>query len=158
MIIEELRSIQTMSSLRPADRYIIFLGAICSERLVKDEELLRLKPVLAAMTSTSIQQRHLLAAAEWLCGTRFPSLLKFFPVVLKQFYELDLIEEDTLYEWDTDFLRNDFTADASMISDETLEALKTHAKQFVVWLREAEEEGDEDDGEEAEDGDEDEES
>ena len=134
-----------MSSLRPADRYIIFLGAVCSERLVKDEELLKLKPILAAMTSTPIHQRHLLAAAEWLCGSRFPSLLKFFPVVLKQLYEEDLVEEDTLFEWDTDFIRNDFTADASMINDEALEALKSHAKQFVVWLREAEEEGDEED-------------
>ena len=158
MIIEELRSLQTMSSLRPADRYIIFLGAICSERLVKDEELLKLKPLLTTMTSTPIHQRHLLAATEWLCGSRFPSLLKFFPVALKQLYEADLVEEETLFDWDTDYIRNDFTADASMISDEALEALKAHAKPFVVWLREAEEEGDEEDGDEDEEEDEEEES
>ena len=122
---------------------------------MKDEELSKLKPVLATMTTTPIQQRHLLAAAEWLCGSRFPSLLKFFPVVLKQLYEEDLIDEEVIFEWDADSIRNDFTADSSMINDETLEALKSHAKQVVVWLREAEEEGedeDEDDGEE--DGDE----
>ena len=125
---------------------------------MKDDELSKLKPVLAAMTTTPIHQRHLLAAAEWLCGSRFPSLLKFFPVVLKQLYEEDLIDEDVIFEWDADSIRNDFTADSSMISDETLEALKSHAKLVVVWLREAEEEGDdkdEDDGEDdGEDGDE----
>jgi hypothetical protein len=31
---------------------------------------------------------------EWFCGTRIPALKKFFPVVLKQLYEEELVEEE----------------------------------------------------------------
>jgi hypothetical protein len=38
-VVEELRSIQTMASLRPADRIIIFLGAVFTETAVTKNEV-----------------------------------------------------------------------------------------------------------------------
>ena len=70
---DELRNIQTMASLRPADRIIIYLGAVFTEQMVPLNEVAVHAKVLRALAGSAIQQRHLIAAFEWLCGTKFPS-------------------------------------------------------------------------------------
>ena len=37
--LDELRSIQTMSSLRPADRIIIYLGAVFNEHILTEKQV-----------------------------------------------------------------------------------------------------------------------
>ena len=37
--LDELRSIQTMSSLRPADRIIIFLGTVFTEKILTENQV-----------------------------------------------------------------------------------------------------------------------
>ena len=61
-----------------------------------------------------------------------------------------MIEEDVLLEWAADYARNDFSADGSLISIDTLEMLKSAAQPFITWLQEAEEEGEDGDEEEEE--------
>eukprot|EP00602_Paraphysomonas_sp_CaronLab_P001389 CAMPEP_0185026884 /NCGR_PEP_ID=MMETSP1103-20130426/11450_1 /TAXON_ID=36769 /ORGANISM="Paraphysomonas bandaiensis, Strain Caron Lab Isolate" /LENGTH=393 /DNA_ID=CAMNT_0027560619 /DNA_START=235 /DNA_END=1416 /DNA_ORIENTATION=+ len=146
-VVEELRSIQTLSSLRPSDRAIIYIGATFSPTSIADNDVKKHKDVLGMLApkDNEIQQRHLIAAAEWFCGTRYPDLLRMFPVLLKQLYDEDLVEEEAFYAWHTDLTRNEFTAEQSMITLETLEQLKEAAQLFVVWLQEADEEGDSED-------------
>jgi hypothetical protein len=149
---DELRNIQTMASLRPADRVIIFLGAVFTENMVAEKEVAKHVDILRALGASAIQQRHLIAAFEWLCGTRFPSKLKYFPVLLKQLLDEELVEEDVFLAWAADFTRNEYTAEQSMVCLDTLEQLKASAQPFITWLMEAEEEGDsseEEDGEES---------
>ena len=50
-------------------------------------------------SASAIQQRHMIAAFEWFCGRKYPNLMKFFPVVLKQLFDEELIEEDVFFEW-----------------------------------------------------------
>jgi len=154
-IVEELRSIQTLSSLRPSDRAIIYIGATFTSSSIPDNDVEKHKDVLTLLApkSSEIQQRQLIAAAEWFCGTRYPDLLRMFPVMLKQLYDEDIVEEETFYAWHTDITRNEYSAEQSMISLETLEHLKEAAKLFIVWLQEADEEGDSDEDESAEDDD-----
>jgi len=154
-IVEELRSIQTLSSLRPSDRAIIYIGATFTSSSIPDNDVEKHKDVLTLLApkSSEIQQRQLIAAAEWFCGTRYPDLLRMFPVMLKQLYDEDIVEEETFYAWHTDLTRNEYSAEQSMISLETLEHLKEAAKLFIVWLQEADEEGDSDEDESAEDDD-----
>lgn len=156
-IVDELRQFQVTASLRPSDRIIIYLGAAFSEHIISGKEIAKHKDVLEALSPSDIQQRHLIAAMEWFCGTRYPQLLKYFPVVLKMLYEEELLEEDTLLMWAADFARNEFTAEASMISLDTLEHLKQAAQPFITWLQEAEEEEEEEEGDEEEEEGEDEE-
>ena len=89
----------------PADRVIIFLGAYFTEEAHRENQVLRNKAVLAALTPTPIHQRHLISGFEWLCGTRYLSLLPFFPVLLKYLYDEDLLDEDTIISWHTDYAR-----------------------------------------------------
>ena len=147
--LEELRNIQTMSSLTPSFRCIIYLGGLFTEQAAAANEVAKYADLLKGLAPTEIQQRHLLAAFEWLCGRRFPErLLKLFPKVLMQLYDAEVIEEDTFLAWAGDTTRNEYTFDESMISFDTLEILHQNAAPFIKWLQEAEEEGDEEDDEE----------
>lgn len=155
-ILDELRQIQTMSSLRPADRVIIFLGAVFDDKFVLNNVIEAKKDVLSALASSQIQQRHVLAAFEWLCGSKYPKLCALpFAKALQQLFEEDIIEEETFFHWSVDTTRNEYTAHSNVIEFEMLEKLHENAKPFVHWLQTADEEGDEDDDdddEEEEDG------
>lgn len=157
VILEELRIVQTMASLRPASRCIIFLGAVFTEAVIAANQIVVHKPVLKALSPSPIQQRHLIAAWEWFCGTRHPTLLKYFPVILKNLFDEDIVDEEVFLNWGADISRNEHTADFSMISLDTLDQLKTNATPFLKWLEEAEEEsdGEEDEGDEDEEDEED---
>ncbi len=110
------------------------------------------KPVLRLLCpiGATIQQRHVIAAFEWFCGTKYPALLKFFPVILKQLLDEEIVDEDTFLVWSADYARNDFCAEQSMINIDVLENLRAAAQPFIKWLHEAEEEDEEDDEEEEE--------
>jgi len=154
-ILDELRNIQTMASLPTSYRIIIYLGAVFTEQMVVENQIKQHANVLRSLASTSIQQRQLISSFEWLCGTRHPSKVKFFPVLLKQLLDEELVEEDTFLAWAGDFTRNEYSADQSMVCLDALEALKASAAPFITWLQEAEEEDSEEGGdEEEEDGDE----
>ena len=152
-LLEELRAIQTFASLRPADRIIIYLGTVFTDQAVVDVEVVKHKEILASLAPSTIQQRHLIAAFEWFCGKKYPSLMKFFPVILKQLFDEELVEEDVFFEWAADLTRNEFSAEQSMIDLDTLESLKNGASMFIKWLQEAEEEGEEEDDDEEEEED-----
>lgn len=100
--------------------------------------------------NNQIQQRQVIAATEWFIGVKHPSLVRMFPVLLKQLYDEDLIEEEVLFDWYHDELRNEYTVDGSIITNEMLESLKDASKPFIVWLQQADEEGDDEDDEEDE--------
>jgi translation initiation factor 5 len=156
-ITDELRNIQTMASLRPADRIIIFLGSRFTADMLSQKQVEAHAAVLKALGASSIQQRHLIAGFEWLCGTKFPAQVKFFPILLKQLLDEELVEEDVFLAWAADFTRNEYSAEQSMVNLDTLEHLKASAAPFIKWLQEAEEEGEEEDEDEDEDEEEEEE-
>lgn len=140
-IINELRSIQTLSSLPPSDRPIIYLGATFSVNSIGSNDVMKHRDILSQLAPKDIQQRQLIAATEWFCGTKYPELVRKFPIMLKQLYDADLVEEEVFYAWSTDYTRNEFSAESSLIGLDTLEALKEAAKPFITWLQSAEEEG-----------------
>lgn len=152
-VLDSLKTIHTLSGLRPSDRDIVFLGAYLDENAVRGKQVEANLAVLKALTPTSIHQRHLICATEWFCATKQPSLMSYFPVLLKHMYDEDLLDEETIFAWYGDSLRNEFTCDRSLVSDASLESLKTSAAPFCTWLEEAGEEGEEDSSSEEEDED-----
>eukprot|EP01006_Ploeotia_vitrea_P048125 TRINITY_DN67198_c12_g4_i1.p1 TRINITY_DN67198_c12_g4~~TRINITY_DN67198_c12_g4_i1.p1 ORF type:complete len:446 (+),score=35.24 TRINITY_DN67198_c12_g4_i1:161-1498(+) len=145
MIVDEIRSIARLCSLNTSDRYIILLGGLFTEQATTKNEIEKHKDILQIMLTNKIQCRQLIAAIEWFCGTRCSQLSRYFPVMLKQLYDEDLIEEEVFFEWNLDKVPNDYSVDASITPVNVLEQLKQSAKPFITWLDEAEEEDDEDD-------------
>lgn len=86
-------------------------------------------------------QRALLAAIEMFTGVTFPAAKKDVALVLKKLYDSDAVEEEVILEW--------FDAGAGCNADIGVPkaagaVVREQAKPFVDWLREAEEESDED--------------
>ena len=72
------------------------------------------------------------------------------PHVLKQLYDDDVLDEDSIIAW------FDSPPESSwLVKKDVAELVRSKAKQFVDWLKEAEEEDDDDDedGEDDEDDD-----
>lgn len=144
---EKVRSLATMSSLRTADRYIILLSGVFTEEAVTKNEVEKHADIFRQMLTNEIQQRQLIAAFEWLCGARFPALGRYFPVLLKQLFDEDLVAEDVFFQWNLDMTPNDYSVAADIAPVSTLEQLKKNAAQFITWLEEAEEEEDDEEEE-----------
>ena len=142
--------VQTFASLHIRYRPVIFVGSVFTEALVSGKEISIYKEYLVSIVScTMTTQRHLIAAFEWFCGTRYPTLTKLFPVVLKQLFDEELVEEEVFLAWSSDCTRNENSCDVSLVIDEVLQGLKASAGPFVTWLQEAEEEEEGGDDDEA---------
>jgi translation initiation factor 5 len=145
---DELRSVQTFAALKPSYKVLIYLSAKLTATSLSalSAEIIACKYVLVGLTKSPIQQRQLIAAIEWFCGVRNASLIKFFPALLKVFFDEELIEEDVFLEWAADHAKNDYTINS--ITDAVLERLRELSHPFIVWLQEAEEEEEEEDEDE----------
>ena len=112
---DELRAIQTFAALKPAYKILIYIAANFEGTTLAtlNAEVVAHKPLLVAFAKTGILQRQTIAAVEWFCGTYKPPLIKFFPAILKQLFDEDVVEEDIFLEWYQDPLVNGKCADPS---------------------------------------------
>jgi translation initiation factor 5 len=147
--IDELATLQTFSALRPIDRLFIYVGASFDETAAQANAVETHKEALAALANN--EPRQLIAAMEWLCGVRYPSLLRWFPALLKHLYDEDLVEEDHFLAWAEEGVENEYSSPS--LEPATLEQLHAAAVPFLTWLREAEEDDGDDDEEEDDDED-----
>ncbi len=147
-ILDCLRDLQNVSSLRPVDRVIMYVGAMMTDALISKNEIEKYSAVLSALAKSVDTQRHVIAAFEWFCGSHKPIFAPKFPLVLKALYDAEIVEEDVFFSWSADYAKNDYSADDSLIGIDTLEELKVSSQPFITWLREADDEEDEDDEEE----------
>jgi len=83
------------------------------------------QPLLAAIINTTDAQMSFLRYLETLCGTTNTALAAKFALVLKDLYDTDLVEEETVLKWS---------------QSEVLPLIKEKATPFLKWLNEAEEE------------------
>lgn len=141
-VMEELRALQTMASLKPSDRLLIFIGTVMTEGILDDDakEISTHKEVIAALGVTDIQQRHVISAFEWLCGVHISKLATKFPLLLHALFDEELIEEEVFLMWSTDYARSEYSVSESLIDIDVLESLKGYAAPFITWLKEAESE------------------
>jgi translation initiation factor 5 len=144
---EELRSIQTFAGLQPCYKVVVFLATNLTTMTAAGllQDVIAHSAVLKSIGKSLIQQRQLIAAVEWYCSCFNEAISRFFPVLLKHLYDEEILEEDTLLEWSTDPARNEYTI--ASVSDDMLDNIRKLAAPFVVWLQEAEEEGNSDDEE-----------
>jgi hypothetical protein len=141
---DELRSIQTFAALKPSYKVLIYIGVNFqgTSLAALSGEITTHLSLLKIYAKGAIQQRQLIAAVEWFCGYYKPALVKFFPALLKQLFDEEVVEEEVFLGWYQDNLNNGYSI--PLVDDETLETLKATARPFYDWLQEAEEEDDSD--------------
>lgn len=140
-IVEVVTNQQMASALKAHDKIHILIRAAITPQFFKSKEIEKYAPAAEKIVKGSrIIERHLIASLELVCKDK----PKNFPVMIKQFYDEDVLQEETILEWADDG-RSDFTLEA--VDEETRAMLRGEAEPVVVWLQEAdsEDEDDEDD-------------
>lgn len=136
-ILEQVVNQQMASALKSFDKMHIFVQAAITPDFFKLGLIAKYAPVFSLITNNNpIMERHLIAALEWVSIDN----PKHFPVLIKQLFDEDALEEDTILEWASEG-RSDYTVDA--VSEETRAILRGEAEPVVVWLQD--DDSDEDD-------------
>lgn len=140
-IVEQVTNQQMASALKSHLKVQILVQAVITPQFFKKKEIQKYAPAVSEITNgNKIMERHLIAALE-VVSMKKP---KNFPVMIKQFYDEDALEEETILEWAEEG-RTEYTLEE--VDEETRAVLRGEAEPVVVWLQEADS-GDEDSEEE----------
>jgi translation initiation factor 5 len=132
---------QMASALKSQERIYIAVLAVFTPDFFKSKEAHKFAPLLARVTNGNrIMERHMIGALESLCADK----PKNFAVLVKQLYDEDALDEETILEW-ADEGRSEYTRDE--VDEETRAALRAEAEPVVVWLQEADSDDDDDEDE-----------
>lgn len=140
-IVDVVTNEQMASSLKAHDKISILIRAAITSQFFQDKEIQRYAKAAARIVNgNKILERHLIASLELVSKDK----PKTFPVMIKQFYDEDVLEEETILEWAEDG-RTEYTLDA--VDEETRAILRVEAEPVVVWLQEADSDDDDDSSE-----------
>ena len=137
-IAEKVVNEQMASGLKSQDRIHIYVRAAFDLDCIKQKQIEKYAPTVAKITQgKSVMERHLISAFEGLCVDE----PKKFAVVLKQLFDEEVLEEDTILEWAGEG-RTEYTLD--VVGEDERAALRGEAEPVVCWLQE-DDSSDEDD-------------
>jgi translation initiation factor 5 len=144
-LVELVTNQQMASALKAQDKVaILALASITPATFFKDKEIAKFAPAFMLLCNGNrIMERHLIAALEVLCVGK----TKNFPVMLKQFYDEDVLQEEVILEW-ADSGRTEYTS--SKVEEEVRAMLRAEAEPVVAWLQEADSDDEDDDDDSAE--------
>ena len=142
-LVEVVTNQQMASALKSQDKVsILALASISPATFFKNKEIESYAPAFNLVTNGNvIMERHLISALEVLCIDK----TKNFPVMLKQFYDEDVLQEEVILEW-ADEGRTDYTS--KKVEEEVRAMLRAEAEPVVAWLQEADSEDEDDSSDE----------
>lgn len=125
-----------------ADRVrLYYMAAFDKTVMAQSGDKSKLAPLLSIISSMDADARKLLSfklalleCVEEHVGSRLPALLPVTPVVIKNLYDNDVLDEDSIIEW-----YNKPCEEGSVG-----QTVRSRALPFVSWLKDAEEEEAED--------------
>jgi len=140
-IAEVVTNQQMASALKSHDKVRIICQAALTPKFFKNKEIEKYSGAIAKVTGGNpIVERHLIAALEGLCVDK----PKNFPVMLKQMFDEDALEEETILEWAEEG-RNVYTL--ASVDEDTRAMLRSEAEPVVAWLMEPDSDDDDSDSE-----------
>lgn len=120
---------QMSSALKSHDKVHILMRAIITPSFYKEKEIEKYAPLIEKITlGNAIMERHLIGAVEFLCIDK----PKVFPVMLKQLYDEEALQEDVILQWAWDG-RSGYTSDA--VDEGKRSGLRGEAEPFITWLQ-----------------------
>jgi len=130
-LVETIVNEQMAAGLKSFDKIHILVGASFNNLVIKEMQVPKFVPVLQKMVGGNLtMERHVIAAVEGV----YANNTNTFPVVLKQLYDNDILQEDTILEWAGDG-RTEYTLDT--INEESRALLRSAAEPVVNWLEQA---------------------
>jgi translation initiation factor 5 len=136
-LVEIVTNQQMASALKSQDKIHILVQAAFTPSFYKNKEVEKFSPAIKSITNSNrIMERHLISALEGICIDK----PKNFPVLLKQLYDEDALEEETILEW-ADEGRTEYTL--ASVDEECRASLRGEAEPVVVWLQDADSDSDE---------------
>lgn len=129
-IVECVTNQQMASALKSNDKIRILVSAAFTPNFFKNKEIEKFAPAITKITNGNrIMERHLIASLEAICVNK----PKNFPVMIKQLYDEDALDEETILAWAEEG-RSEYTLD--VVDEETRALLRGEAEPVVVWLQE----------------------
>mmetsp|Transcript_16951 Transcript_16951/g.35388 ORF Transcript_16951/g.35388 Transcript_16951/m.35388 type:complete len:408 (-) Transcript_16951:149-1372(-) len=129
-IAEKVVNEQMASGLKSQDRIHIFIRAAFTVDFFKQKQVEKHAPTISKITQgKTVMERHLISACEFLCAEK----PKNFAVILKQLFDEEVLEEDTIFEWAGEG-RTDYTLES--VDEEHRAQMRAEAEPVVVWLQE----------------------
>jgi len=120
---------QMSSAVKSHDKVQILIKAIITPSFFKENQIEKFAPYIEKITlGNPIMERHLISAVECFCIDK----PKNFPVMLKQLYDEDVLQEEVIMEWAFDG-RSVYTAEA--VDEDTRSALRAEAEPVITWLQ-----------------------
>ena len=144
-VITKVREIASEAKLMFKECAYILVASLFDNSVVSNGQVASNVPILQALVSTDANKfmaRHLIGAFEDFLGNRIPELKKFFPLILKQLYDEDVLEEEVILDWASQGVTYEFSPQS--MKPEDVKALRASAEPFITWLSEAEEDDDDD--------------
>jgi len=124
---------QMSSAVKSHDKVQILIRALITPSFYQEKQIEKFASYIEKITlGNPIMERYLISATEYICLDR----PKNFPVMLKQMYDEDALQEDIILEWAFDG-RSVYTADA--VNEDKRSALRAEAEPFITWLQDEDE-------------------
>lgn len=129
-IAEKVVNEQMASGLKSQDKIHIFICAAFTPDFFKHKQVPKHAPTIAKITQGKNEmERHLISACEKLCANK----PKNFAVLIKQLFDEEVLEEDTILEWAGEG-RTDYTHES--VDEDQRCGMRAEAEPVVVWLQE----------------------
>jgi hypothetical protein len=129
-IAEKVVNEQMASGLKSQDKIHIFIQAAFTPDFFKHKQVEKNAATIGKITQgKNVMERHLISACEALCAEK----PKNFAVLIKQLFDEEVLEEDTILEWAGEG-RTDYTLDC--VDEDQRCGMRAEAEPVVVWLME----------------------
>jgi len=129
-IAEKVMNEQMASGLKSQDKIHIYIQAVFTTDFIKNKEVEKFSEIITKITQgKTVMERNLISACEALCVDK----PKSFAVMIKQLFDEDALEEDTILEWAGEG-RTEYTLES--VDEDRRAALRGEAEPVVVWLQE----------------------
>lgn len=114
------------------DRVQILYTAYKSLELLAPANIVANAAVFKSIVVGEVSQYALIGCVERHFGVEKPELSKAIPLILKAFYDEDILADMVLVQW-FDGFKTEFSPPE--VNDEILEAVKEKAKVFIEWMK-----------------------
>lgn len=134
---EAALSAASETGIREDKAIVVLVQLLLNDKILTENQIKLHTPTLSAFLKNEKCHKALLGSIERLVAELHPQLLPRVALILKEIYEADLIEESVFLAWAE-------KPSKKYVSKEKSKAVREKAELFIAWLRDAEEESEDD--------------